>query len=427
MADREKRAASTARPGDVVNKAKWSYRTREQVEADARQKEQDKAAKVAQAAAKKKAGLHRAAAAQEKIRQEDEQSRAAAARPDLVTAQLKHPVDTIAQRKKAASVSPALAAPQSALTSDADVGMEEPPVADAERSEDEPMDDDEDGSGGYDPEIEGSRSADSGSEDKSEPESREDQGTDDEDERAIAEFKQALREKRKKQETHQGKQPAKPRTKPKKGHLRAEIAETQEELPAPRPEKRKPVVELEQSTQPRKKPKAAAGGLVPGWQKAVGVKPAPKKSATSWNRSLALSRASSTTSAASQLTYGCLRRCHRARAFHVQRRTYPWAARATSYLPPIKTLSLKQWREIFSLSNAFHTIREKNTGDILMESASDGNSSEGSDWVDPRSRVVVSDDESDEDGIADEPEDAAGDEPRNVDDHEPVAALDDSA
>ncbi|KAJ7673383.1 hypothetical protein B0H17DRAFT_1083249, partial [Mycena rosella] len=33
----------------------------------------------------------------------------------------------------------------------------------------------------------------------------------------------------------------------------------------------------------------------------------------------------------------------------------PWADRAASYLPPIKTLTLQKWQEIFSLGHAFKT------------------------------------------------------------------------
>ncbi|KAJ6587728.1 hypothetical protein B0H10DRAFT_2093683, partial [Mycena sp. CBHHK59/15] len=70
----------------------------------------------------------------------------------------------------------------------------------------------------------------------------------------------------------------------------------------------------------------------------------------------------------------------------------PWAERAASYLKPIKTLSLQKWSEIFALTVA-HLDKSDPMDDIF---STDGDSSEG--YIDPRSCVVVSDDEPEEDG-----------------------------
>ncbi|KAJ7670960.1 hypothetical protein B0H17DRAFT_1085643, partial [Mycena rosella] len=71
----------------------------------------------------------------------------------------------------------------------------------------------------------------------------------------------------------------------------------------------------------------------------------------------------------------------------------PWADRAASYLTPIKTLTLQKWSEIFSLGNVFKTDKGSVEDDIFNNSTDGDESSEASAYVDPRSRVVVSDDE----------------------------------
>ncbi|KAJ6526197.1 hypothetical protein B0H10DRAFT_2249255 [Mycena sp. CBHHK59/15] len=63
-----------------------------------------------------------------------------------------------------------------------------------------------------------------------------------------------------------------------------------------------------------------------------------------------------------------------------------------NYLKPIKTLSLQKWSEIFALTVA-HLDKSDPMDDIF---STDGDSSEG--YIDPRSCVVVSDDEPEEDG-----------------------------
>ncbi|KAJ6607965.1 hypothetical protein B0H10DRAFT_2227285 [Mycena sp. CBHHK59/15] len=69
----------------------------------------------------------------------------------------------------------------------------------------------------------------------------------------------------------------------------------------------------------------------------------------------------------------------------------PWADRAASYLPPIKSLTLQKWQEIFSLSGEF-VYSKGNSVDLFEASSTDGgDSSDG--YVDPRSQIVVSDDE----------------------------------
>lgn len=60
----------------------------------------------------------------------------------------------------------------------------------------------------------------------------------------------------------------------------------------------------------------------------------------------------------------------------------PWAERAASYLGPIKTLSLQKWQEIFQLTS---TVSTDQSPDIFESESSEG--------PDPRSLVVVSDDE----------------------------------
>lgn len=92
MSEREKRAASSARPGDIVKNAKQKRRTRDEIDRDNLEIEKKREEKERVAAAKKKEGIRRVALAEDKIRQNDEHARSSAARPDLVTAQLKRTV-----------------------------------------------------------------------------------------------------------------------------------------------------------------------------------------------------------------------------------------------------------------------------------------------------------------------------------------------
>lgn len=101
MADRERRVASTARPGDVINQAKQKRRTPEEVHAAKQVADLAKAEKAEAAASKTKKGVKRAAAAVTDLAAQDERARATAARPDLVTAQLKRDVVERAQQAEA--------------------------------------------------------------------------------------------------------------------------------------------------------------------------------------------------------------------------------------------------------------------------------------------------------------------------------------
>ncbi|KAJ6590371.1 hypothetical protein B0H10DRAFT_2092249 [Mycena sp. CBHHK59/15] len=77
----------------------------------------------------------------------------------------------------------------------------------------------------------------------------------------------------------------------------------------------------------------------------------------------------------------------------------PWADRASKYLTPIKTLTLQKWREIFNLASVFQNPKGNAIPDIFEQSADGtdgGDSSDG--YLDPRSRVIVSDDEAEDDG-----------------------------
>ncbi|KAJ7483894.1 hypothetical protein B0H11DRAFT_1914757, partial [Mycena galericulata] len=77
----------------------------------------------------------------------------------------------------------------------------------------------------------------------------------------------------------------------------------------------------------------------------------------------------------------------------------PWATRAAKYLPPIKTLTLQKWTEIFSLAKKYQDPKGNAAPDIF-ENSTDGTdgdeSSEG--YTDPRSRIIISDDEFEEGG-----------------------------
>ncbi|KAF8175271.1 hypothetical protein K438DRAFT_1848101 [Mycena galopus ATCC 62051] len=72
----------------------------------------------------------------------------------------------------------------------------------------------------------------------------------------------------------------------------------------------------------------------------------------------------------------------------------PWAQRALRYLPPIQKLSDQKWRESYELASPFLHSDKGKPDDILT----DGSSTEDSElagglYVDPRSSIIVSDDE----------------------------------
>ncbi|KAJ7463101.1 hypothetical protein B0H11DRAFT_2310351 [Mycena galericulata] len=71
----------------------------------------------------------------------------------------------------------------------------------------------------------------------------------------------------------------------------------------------------------------------------------------------------------------------------------PWAEHAASYLKPIKTMSTQKWQEVFMLASAL--LEKSDSADDILQS-SDADSCEG--YTDPRSCVVVSDDEPEEEG-----------------------------
>jgi hypothetical protein len=101
MADRERCVASTACPGDVVNHAKQKRQTPEEIQAAKQAADLAKIEKADAAASKTKKGVKRAAAAVADLAAQDKVARATAARPDLVTAQLKR--DVVEKTQQAAA------------------------------------------------------------------------------------------------------------------------------------------------------------------------------------------------------------------------------------------------------------------------------------------------------------------------------------
>jgi hypothetical protein len=71
----------------------------------------------------------------------------------------------------------------------------------------------------------------------------------------------------------------------------------------------------------------------------------------------------------------------------------PWADRAASYLPPIKTLSEAKWAEIYTLGAAHQHLSDAKADDIFADTSSAGDDSAEEPYIDPRSRIIVSDDE----------------------------------
>ncbi|KAJ7162456.1 hypothetical protein C8R46DRAFT_1222566 [Mycena filopes] len=273
MSERTRRDATDARPGKIIIETTQKRRSKAEIDKDAREKEEAKAEREKKAAKKKTTSMRHVAAEQDRLRKQDEQARATAARPDLHTAQLKRPAES--QEEFAASP-----------PSDTDITMDDVPL---------PLDDEPPRDGDFsDPSDDSdadyvepkspntaSRASDSGNED--------DDSEDDLDAQ-LAKIQKARRERDAKNSTK--------KSKPKKGAMRAEIQRQQEvpEKSAQAPAKRKSTGDTGAEVS-SKKPKATEGGLVDSWQKVVGVDKLPKKSATSWNRSRS-SRASSTTSGA---------------------------------------------------------------------------------------------------------------------------------
>ncbi|KAJ6451975.1 hypothetical protein C8R45DRAFT_946003 [Mycena sanguinolenta] len=73
--------------------------------------------------------------------------------------------------------------------------------------------------------------------------------------------------------------------------------------------------------------------------------------------------------------------------------THPWAERAASYLPAIQRLTLQKWQDIYDLGREFTNLTTSAL-DNPFETSTDGGDSTD-DYVDPRSCIVVSDDEDD--------------------------------
>jgi hypothetical protein len=103
MAGRAKREGSTARPGDIINNSKQKRRTRDEIE-EARAAEEAKALKLQAKTQKKHEGVRRVSNKEQEIREQDEHARVHAARPDLVTAQIKRVVNEKLARREDVSV-----------------------------------------------------------------------------------------------------------------------------------------------------------------------------------------------------------------------------------------------------------------------------------------------------------------------------------
>ncbi|KAJ7142647.1 hypothetical protein C8R44DRAFT_865968 [Mycena epipterygia] len=303
MSERDRRSTSGAHPGNVVNNAKQKRRTREEIDRDNLAIEERKAEKQRAAAEKRKQGVRRVAAVEEKIRQNEEQSRSSAARPDLVTARLKCTVVTQSesQPEEVEAVANPPPSPSVGMTVNVDEtmvdfsgGTASPAKFDNEGSDVEDAD--------YNPDSDASRagsgggSGSGGDEDvgggdefagSGEDGDNDIDELDDDDRLALEELRKKLLQKKKAKETAS--------TKPKRGEIRAEIHAVQE---APRVAKRKNTDSTGPQEHAPKKPKAALGGLKAGWEKEVGVKPMAKKSSSTWKRSMSRG-ASSTTSVTS--------------------------------------------------------------------------------------------------------------------------------
>ncbi|KAJ6524385.1 hypothetical protein DFH09DRAFT_1372145 [Mycena vulgaris] len=301
MSERSRRApasgsrsgGSSARPGDIINNTKQKRRSKAEIEEEKRAKEAARVEKDMKAEAKKKTSVRRVAAEQDKLRQEDAQARATAARPDLRTAQLKKPIQpreasVEPSRSLSLSLSTDLDAPMNDIRSNHDMGS---PSRESDHHMGSPPHDHDD-HGAPDPDSGDDYVDDDHGNGAADDPDLEDDSSGDEMEAQIA----ALLQKKREKDTARNLKP--PKAKKKKGAMRAEI-EREQDVPSKPPAKRKSAAPHGAGNpNPTKKPKATEGGLVADWQKVVGVEKAPKKSATSWDRSRA-SHASSTTSATS--------------------------------------------------------------------------------------------------------------------------------
>ncbi|KAJ6474797.1 hypothetical protein C8R45DRAFT_1102947 [Mycena sanguinolenta] len=279
MAERDRRSASGAHPGDIVNNTKQKRRTREEIERDNRKKEQEQAEKEKKKAEKQAASVKRVAAIEVRMRNEDETTRAFAARPDLRTAQLKRPPAVRPQQRL-----------HEHQMSASDVASVPEQVSDSIPS---PTDDGGDGIGPMDDDNDSDRDPDytepeiPDADDVDDADQQEDDAADDDDEATItakvADYEKSLRVKA-------GKKKA---AKAPKGALRADIREAQGQQATGSKRKSSDTGEPADSAQPAKKSKAAQGGLKKNWHQELGLDKPLRKSTTNWHRTSS-SRASST-------------------------------------------------------------------------------------------------------------------------------------
>ncbi|KAJ6612467.1 hypothetical protein B0H10DRAFT_2436951 [Mycena sp. CBHHK59/15] len=237
MADRAKRTGSTARPAEVVIKAKQKRRTPAEIARDNLVQQQRKAEKQSAAAEKKRSGVKRVAAAEEQIRKQDERTRSTAARPDLVTAQLKRAVMAETQPEEHEVTSPTIpehrgmaeSQPEEPEVTSPTVPPSIPSPSTATPDEDMPVDDEDPV---YDGDNDGDYVDDHG-DDGAADSSTSGDDVDAEDEHIQAQIsafsKQLFAKKREAQ-----------KTKPKKGDLRSEIQDAYEVPPVAKVAKRKP-------------------------------------------------------------------------------------------------------------------------------------------------------------------------------------------
>ncbi|KAJ7767533.1 hypothetical protein DFH07DRAFT_769627 [Mycena maculata] len=281
MAERGRREASTARPGNVVNNARQKHRTQEQIALDNAEKQRVKEEKDRVAQEKRKSGVRRIADVEQQMRAEDERSRATAARPDLRTMELKRAV-----LDKSHQESPERETPPQNLSSTSPSSSPRDPYTLIQDGID-PMDDGDDSD--KDPDYVALEEAPSEDEIGTDQDPI-DNEADDEAEIAakVAAFEATLR----------AKPPAKKRTSTKaaKGTLRSEIQNMQESQPTG--SKRKPADhDVPEGAEPAKKTKqrkAAEGGVKADWRQELRLGKPVKKSSTDWRRSAVSSHASST-------------------------------------------------------------------------------------------------------------------------------------
>ncbi|KAJ6620912.1 hypothetical protein B0H10DRAFT_2432637 [Mycena sp. CBHHK59/15] len=266
--DRDRRTASTARPGNIVNKAKQRRRTREEIEREAASKQQAKEEKEKNTAEKKG-------------RAYDEwlQWRSRCATRTSMLVALPHAPTFVPWSSNGLSshecsskntFTPACdtsASPAPSSSADLDTPMYG--VADSV----DPFNDGDDSDKDPDyvvPDEEVNPSEEENYRDQ------EDAGQGDIDDDAEIEAKIAAYEKNLRAKAKaKGKAP----TKPQKGALRAEIQE-QQGLPSGTAKRK--AAEVAEPVEPAKKPKAAAGGLKANWQKDLGLDKPVKKSTTNW-------------------------------------------------------------------------------------------------------------------------------------------------